>query len=55
MEVDKKEDLQFYASKLENKIEVNHGKSSFADMRFVEDLIYFNDPQGNRIELVSTQ
>ena len=31
---------------------VNHGKTSFADKRFVEDLIYFNDPQGNRIELV---
>ena len=52
-EVEKKEDLSFFASKLEkNKIEVHQGKSSFADMRFVEDLIYFDDPQGNRIELV---
>ena len=52
-EVDSKEDLQTFANKLEeNKIAVNHGKTSFADKRFVEDLIYFNDPQGNRIELV---
>ena len=47
-EVENKEDLQFFASKLEkNKIEVNQGKNAFADKRFVEDLIYFNDPQGN--------
>ena len=52
-EVDTKEDLQTFANKLEKyKIVVNHGKTSFADKRFVEDLIYFNDPQGNRIELV---
>ena len=52
-EVENKDDLQSFASKLEkNKIEVTQGKSSFADQRFVEDLIYFNDPQGNRIELV---
>ena len=52
-EVENKEDLQFFASKLEkNKIDVNQGKNSFADKRFVEDLIYFNDPQGNRVELV---
>ena len=47
-EVENKEDLQSFASKLEeNKIAVTQGKSSFADQRFVEDLIYFNDPQGN--------
>ena len=52
-EVDEKEDLLFFASKLEeNKIQVYQGKTSFADKRFVGDLIYFNDPQGNRIELV---
>ena len=52
-EVENKEDLQFFASKLEkNKIDVHQGKNSFADKRFVEDLIYFNDPQGNRVELV---
>ena len=52
-EVDKKEDLQNYASKLESKnIEVNLGNSSYSDKRFVEELIHFNDPQGNRVEMV---
>ena len=52
-EVENKEDLELFATKLEKKkIEVNQGKNSFADKRFVEDLIYFNDPQGNRVELV---
>jgi catechol 2,3-dioxygenase-like lactoylglutathione lyase family enzyme len=52
-EVDEKDDLLLFASKLErNKIQVHQGKTSFADKRFVDDLIYFNDPQGNRIELV---
>ena len=52
-EVENKEDLELFATKLEkNNIEVNQGKNSFADKRFVEDLIYFNDPQGNRVELV---
>ena len=42
-----------FIEKLEkNKIKVHQGKTPFADKRFVEDLIYFNDPQGNRIELV---
>jgi hypothetical protein len=42
-EVDEKKDLLFFASKLEeNKIQVHQGKSSFADKRFVEDLIYFD-------------
>ena len=53
VEVENKEDLELFATKLEkNNIEVNQGKNSFADKRFVEDLIYFNDPQGNRVELV---
>ena len=52
-EVEKKEDLQTYAAKLENNnVPVTLGKSSYSDKRFVEDLIHFNDPQGNRIELV---
>lgn len=33
-------------------IKVNHGDRSLCDQRFVTDLIYFNDPDGNRIELV---
>ena len=52
-EVDKKEDLQTYASKLESKnIKVTLGNSSYSDKRFVQELIHFNDPQGNRVELV---
>ncbi len=52
-EVEKKEDLQIFAAKLEkNNIPVTLGNSSYSDKRFVEELIYFNDPQGNRIELV---
>ena len=52
-EVEKKEDLQTYAAKLEkNNVPVTLGNSSYSDKRFVDELIYFNDPQGNRIELV---
>ena len=52
-EVEKKEDLQTYAAKLEkNNIPVKLGNSSYSDKRFVDELIHFNDPQGNRIELV---
>ena len=52
-EVEKKEDLQTYAAKLEkNNIPVTLGNSSYSDKRFVDELIHFNDPQGNRIELV---
>ena len=52
-EVDNKDDLQTYAAKLEtNGIKVNIGNSSYSDKRFVEELIHFNDPQGNRVEMV---
>ena len=52
-EVEFKEDLQVYADRLDAiDIPVFSGKSDFSDKRFVEDLIYFKDPQGNRIELV---
>ena len=52
-EVEKKDDLQGYAAKLEkNNIPVTLGDSSYSDKRFVDELIYFNDPQGNRIELI---
>ena len=52
-EVEKKEDLQAYAANLErNNVPVSLGNSSYSDKRFVDELIYFNDPQGNRIELV---
>jgi len=52
-EVEKKQDLQTYAAKLEkNNVPVTLGNSSYSDKRFVEELIHFNDPQGNRVELV---
>ena len=52
-EVDNKDDLHTCAAKLEtNGIKVNIGNSSYSDKRFVEELIHFNDPQGNRIEMV---
>ena len=52
-EVDNKDDLQNYAAKLEaSGIKVNIGNSSYSDKRFVEELIHFNDPQGNRVEMV---
>ena len=55
-EVDNKDDLQTYAAKLEaNGIKVNIGNSSYSDKRFVEELIHFNDPQGNRVEMVYNQ
>ena len=52
-EVDNKDDLHTCAAKLEtNGIKVNIGNSSYSDKRFVEELIHFNDPQGNRVEMV---
>lgn len=51
-EVDCKEDLTLFANKLDNAgYRVSVGKKSTADQRCVEELIYFNDPDGNRIEL----
>ena len=35
-----------------NGIDVFIGDKNLADMRFVDELIYFDDPVGNRIELV---
>ena len=52
-EVEYKEDLETYASRLEEKeIKITVGKPALADKRFVEELFYFDDPQGNRIEIV---
>ena len=52
-EVDNKNDLQTYAARLEtNGIKVNIGNSSYSDKRFVEELIHFNDPHGNSVEMV---
>ena len=52
-EVEKKSDLQMYAKRLDAiGVPVQMGNKNFADMRFVEQLLYFDDPAGNRIELV---
>ena len=52
-EVETKNDIEFYANKLEkNNIEVVYADKNLCDKRFVEELIFFYDPQGNRIEIV---
>lgn len=52
-EVDSKDDLQSYAARLEQAgVSVNSGTRELADRRLVDDLIWFNDPMGNRVELI---
>ncbi|WP_299354388.1 VOC family protein [uncultured Shimia sp.] len=52
-EVTEKSDLDAYAARLENAgHQVTPGDPELANRRFVEDLIVFHDPAGNRIELV---
>ncbi|GAA0616169.1 VOC family protein [Paenochrobactrum glaciei] len=51
-EVDSKDDLQQYAARLEHAGTRVHLADSFlTDRRFVSDMIWFNDPMGNRVEL----
>ena len=51
-EVAAREDIQAYAARLEAAgVPVTLGSHSLADRRFVTELIHFNDPAGNRIEL----
>ena len=51
-EVESSLDLQHLGEQLENAgTRVQHGSRSFCDQRFVEELIYFDDPDGNRLEL----
>jgi len=51
-EVEKKSDLQSYGSRLDkSNIPVHQGSKELIDRRFVNDLIYFEDPGGNRVEL----
>ncbi len=51
-EVDAPSDLENYASRLDaNGIEVTLGTREIADRRFVDRLISFDDPAGNRLEL----
>ena len=52
-EVDTREDLQYFAAKLEAAgYEPHSGAGMLADRRFVTDMIWFLDPMGNRVELV---
>ncbi len=51
-EVDTKDDLAFYAATLSDAgFEVEAGTAELADQRYVDSLICFDDPDGNRIEL----
>ena len=51
-EVAARDDLQTIAARLDRAgIHVTQGSRSLADRRFVEELIHFADPAGNRIEL----
>jgi 2,3-dihydroxybiphenyl 1,2-dioxygenase len=51
-EVDAKGDLQSYAARLEAQgVAVESGSAELCDRRFVSELIYFDDPDGNRVEL----
>lgn len=52
-EVENPDDLSLFAERLEaQSIHVNVGSPELCDRRFVTELIGFNDPEGNRIELV---
>lgn len=51
-EVERPEDLEIFASRLDAAdVEVTLASRDLADQRFVRNLIYFDDPAGNRIEL----
>lgn len=52
-EVDTREDLQYFAAKLEKAgVAAHAGAGMLADRRFVTDMVWFLDPMGNRVELV---
>ena len=52
-EVSHKSDLENFASRLERAgVVVKLGDAALCDRRFVENLVFFHDPAGNRIELV---
>jgi 2,3-dihydroxybiphenyl 1,2-dioxygenase len=52
-EVERQGDLQSYASRLDKAgFAVKAGSRDLCDRRFVSDLVWFHDPDGNRIELV---
>ena len=52
-EVENRQDLEYYATRLDAAgYPVTYGSPDLADRRFVEDILLFHDPAGNRIELV---
>ena len=55
-EVAARDELQAYAVRLERAgVPVSWGSRMLSDRRFVADLIHFEDPAGNRIELSGTR
>lgn len=51
-EVSEKSDLQHFAASLEAEgVAVEQGSTDLCDRRFVSELVFFYDPDGNRIEL----
>ncbi len=51
-EVEHRDDLQDYAMRLDKAgVRVHAGTKALCDRRFVEDLIWLEDPMGNRVEL----
>ena len=52
-EVETKRDLEDYAARLDRAgVTVHGGDRALADRRLVDDLIWFLDPMGNRVELI---
>ena len=52
-EVENRQDLEYYATRLDAAgYPTTYGSPDLADRRFVEDILLFHDPAGNRIELV---
>jgi len=52
-EVESRRDLEDYSRKLDAAgVEVRIGSTDLCDRRFVSELIWFQDPMGNRVELV---
>ena len=49
-EVEDRHDLEYYATRLDAAgYRATYGSPELADRRFVEDIVFFHDPAGNRI------
>ena len=52
-EVEERADLETFAERLDRAgVAVEQGRKDLADRRLVNDLIWFEDPMGNRVELI---